>query len=192
GVDDLINYTKYKSKVIIQRRDRNLSIELFKTVEKEFITSDQEKILILPSSEFLNRFLLDNRLEIEQLGFIVPLVNEKLYAKISDKYSFGKLCLEYQINLPKEYYDLKNINYPFVAKPKYYFKNGKSVNEKPIIIHNQSDYEHFVKKASDAEFYYQEFVGGESYYLLFYFDKNQNYSVYSQQNLIQQDQGLSI
>ena len=64
--------------------------------------------------------------------------------------------------------------------------------KKPLIVKDSRDFEKFIALKAEADFYYQEFIGGKSFYLLYYFDKKGNYSVYSQQNLIQQDNGLSI
>lgn len=193
GKDDLINYTSYKENVIFERTDNKLDVSNFIKYKDLILSKIQaENIIILPSTEYLNRFLLSNKMDLEKENFIIPLIDEKLYSEISDKYSFGNLCLRNGIDVPKEYNKVSISNIPFVAKPKYYFVDEKTVNQKPIIINNLKDYEKFTKLNSDADFYYQEFIEGKSFYLLYYFDKKNNYFVYSQQNLIQQDNGLSI
>ena len=42
------------------------------------------------------------------------------------------------------------------------------------------------------QYYFQEYIAGSCYYLLYYFDKDGSYSVYSQENLIQQSNGGSM
>lgn len=192
GQNDLINLSEYKSKIIYERNSRELDIDLFKLIRDKIVISENEKIVIIPSSEFLNRFLVNNLNVLEDIDFLIPLVTKEIYSEISDKYTFGDLCGNYLIDTPKEYKSINEINFPFVAKPKFYFIDGKLVNEKPLIIEDKNQLENFISKKQIKDFYFQEFIGGNSYYLLYYFDKLQNYSVFSQQNLIQQDQGLSI
>ena len=140
----------------------------------------------------MNRFLLENRKELEDDQFIVPLVNINLYEQISDKLSFSHLCKKKKIKIPKEFDDISNITIPFVAKPKKYKIDGDITVEKPILIMNDNDLKLFISKKNKDNFYFQEFIGGSSFYLLYYFNKDGSYSVYSQNNLIQQDNGLSI
>lgn len=193
GKGDLINYTSYKENIIFERKNNQLEVTDFIKYKELILSKIQvENIVILPSTEYLNRFLLLNKMNLEKENFIIPLVEEQLYSEISDKYSFGNLCSENGIDIPKEYEEVSMSNIPFVAKPKHYFVNGKTVNQKPVIINKSDDFEKFTALKSEADFYYQEFVGGKSFYLLYYFDNEGKYSVYSQQNLIQQDNGLSI
>ncbi|WCO01140.1 hypothetical protein [Psychroserpens ponticola] len=193
GEDDIINFTEYSKYIILKRKSKALHLDdflLYKNKIKE--KHDIDKLVVLPSSEFLNRFLLDNLTELEENNFIVPLTDEKLYQEVSDKYSFCELCEKNDIRIPKEYRSIDEANIPFVAKPKQYFIDGKITNEKPVLIMNKGDYESFNQQKNKDDFYYQEFVGGDSFYLLYYFSKNGEYSVFSQKNLIQQDNGLSI
>ena len=193
GKDDLINLTEYRKNVISIRQSKALQLEDFLSY-KTIINEKQElnKLVVLPSSEYLNRFLLNNFDAFEGHDFIVPLTEMNLYQEVSDKYSFCELCDKNGIRIPKEFETISENSIPFVAKPKHYFNNGKITNEKPILIMNEEDYTSFNEQKRTDDFYYQEFVGGESFYLLYYFSKKGEYSVYSQKNLIQQDNGLSI
>ncbi len=193
SADDLINFTDYKKYVIHQRKNNELAIDdlvYYKNLIKSKFQFDE--ILILPSTEFLNRFLLKERKNLEGLGYVIPLVDEELYSEISDKYSFCKICDKNGIQIPKEYKTFENMSYPFVAKPVEYFTNNQKVNEKPILIFNDKDLKILRSKMESAKFFFQEFISGVSYYLLYYFDKEQKFSLYSQENLIQQHNGLSI
>ncbi len=191
--NDLINFTEYKKNVISTRQEKKLLCQEFLLYKNKIHREKKgRKIVILPSTEYLNRFLLSERNTLEQEGFLIPLVNERLYAEVSDKYSFNRLCQSNSIAIPNEYKEVNTSKIPFVAKPKQYFTEKKTVNEKPFLIHTEKEYNELQAKTGNAEFYYQEFVGGESFYLLYYFDKRGMYKVYSQQNLMQQDNGLSI
>lgn len=193
GSKDPIYLTDYKHKVIYKREENKFIIEQFR-LYKEIISQkiSFESIVILPSTEFLNRFLLKNKFLMENQGFTVPICRKDLYEQISDKYSFGKLCMNYDIKIPKEYNFPKKSHIPFVAKPKTYFTDKEKVNSKPILILDEKDYVKLKQRNDLDHFFYQDFVEGKSIYLLYYFKKDGGYKVFSQENLIQQDQGRSI
>jgi predicted ATP-grasp superfamily ATP-dependent carboligase len=109
---------------------------------------------------------------------------------VSDKYSFGKLCEANGISTPIEFDDPPSF-YPFVLKPKHYIKQVRAL-DKPVIISSSDDADRYLEELSFGEYYFQEFVEGKSIYLLFYFFKDGNHRVYSQENLIQQNNGGSI
>lgn len=193
GTEDMIHDTAYQSNIIHIRKEKTLTSDHFSTFKNDILQQGAyDKIIILPSTEYLNRFLLQERQYLENIGYEIPLVSQNLYAEISDKYSFGELCKSNGIRVPNEYETVTIDQIPFVAKPKSYFTQNNSVNEKPIIVKNRIDFEALQKSVNNTSFYFQEFVGGKSFYLLYYFNKNGGYQVFSQQNLIQQDNGLSI
>ncbi len=191
--EDLILLSEYKSNVIFIREDKSLKVEGFhhykELVDKYCLYDD---ILILPSTEYLNRFLIKERKTLENIGYTVPLVNDSLYSQISDKYSFGQMCEEEGIRVPKELTRITKKDIPFVIKPKQYFIDKRLVNTKPNIVRSESDFNLYYSQKVNDSVYYQEFIGGEPFYLLFYFDKEGGHSVYSQRNIMQQDNGLSI
>lgn len=190
--NDTIFISAYHSRVIAVRQKDTLSLEeiiKYRDLMKKEIEFD--RLIILPSTEYLNRFLLSKQAELESHSIIIPLVNQGLYERISDKYSFGKLCANVGINIPEEIEVKPELLYPMVAKPKKYFGNNGQVYN-PFILTNKNQLESFLINNDRSNFYFQKFIGGESYYLLFYFSLNHGYSVYSQENLIQQYNGKSI
>lgn len=189
GEDDSIFLSEYNSSVIYTRTSRLLSV-------KEFIDSISElkesKLIILPSSEYLNRFLLANRNKIENSRTIIPLVDAKLYKKISDKNSFSNLCAKYGLITPKKYKSVEEANIPLVIKPKKYFNQNGAVQFKPILIFDIEELKQNLAREDINDYFFQEYVDGESYYLLFYISKSGDHVVYSQKNLVQQKNGGSI
>ncbi|MCB0753136.1 MAG: hypothetical protein KDC52_16815, partial [Ignavibacteriae bacterium] len=163
--EDKILLSQFKKYVIFTRQSDNLEIEEFftfgKMIIKEIIT---DKIIILPSTEFLNRFILKNRVQLENNNFVVPLCNSELYNKISDKFSFSKLCNSHEINIPREYDKIENVSFPFVIKPKKYFGDNNLVNKKPQIITTKLELSDLVDEQDNSKYYYQEFIGGKSFY----------------------------
>lgn len=190
--DDEIFQTAYKKHVSVIRHHKHLEVEdivaSIKAVQKK---SDSKSYLIAPSTEALNRLLLEYKSVFDNLNCTIPLVDKKIYEEVSDKYSFGKLCLKYNILIPKEYSAL-NIQVPCVAKPKTYVSRYSKKIFKPILITNNNQLEDFMNNHHIDDFYYQEFLEGRSLYLLYYFYKDGMFMKFSQENFIQQSHGRSI
>lgn len=189
---DPVLLTDYKNEVLLIRKEKVLTIEFMRNLYSELSESGFDYPVLMPSTEYLNRFYLSNRQELETIGFIIPLCDTCLYDKISDKSEFEELCKGNDISTPKEYSRVTEKDIPFVVKPrKYFFRGQTSVAEKPKLIMDIGSYESLGTIDYDG-YYCQEFVGGDSYYLLYYFAKDGSYRIYSQKNLVQQHSGLSI
>lgn len=190
---DPIFLTIYKKNIIGVRKSKVLTTEEIIHIGEDLKNANGlDEIIILPSTEYLNRFLLNNRKQIELNKLLIPLCPQNVYEAISDKYSFAELCSSFGINVPMVYNFIEEINLPFVIKPKRYFDKENIVNEKPIIIYSQEELANLDKKYLENTYYYQEFIHGNSYYLMYYIAEDGKYSVFSQENLIQQADGLSI
>ncbi len=191
--DDDIFLTDYKDKVLAVRNSIPLILEdLLSAIKKVKEKYQAEEYIIAPTTEALNRFLLENRLCFEKNGCVIPLVDMELYEMISNKYNFGKLCSENGIFIPQELDFSKKNSLPIVAKPKKYFSSIRKEILSPIIIKNSNELELFCKDYNTDDFYYQEFVDGKSIYLLYYFHRNGTVYKFSQENLIQQPDGKSM
>ncbi len=189
---DAIFLTDYKDKVRAVRK----SIPLVLSDLVESINDIKEKIpakeyIIAPSTEYLNRFLLQYRVHFESIGCKIPLVKKELYELISDKFSFSKLCNEHGIDIPKRLDCNNDIQIPFVAKPNKYFSHSGEVY-KPCLILNDNDRSNFYNNYDLTDFYFEEYIIGESVYLLYYIYRNGSCIKFSQKNLIQQPNGGSV
>ena len=190
---DDIFLTEYRDKVLSVRESEALVLDdLLNNIEKVKKIKGVEELIIAPTTEALNRFMLENRNSFEKLGCIIPLVEKKIYELISDKYSFGELCFKNEILLPKEIDLCKEIKFPIVAKPRKYLSNINNEALYPIIIENYLMYEVFIKNYRVEDFYYQEYIKGRSLYLLYYFHREGQVYKFSQENLVQQPDGKSI
>ena len=189
---DLIFKTKYKKNVSAIRFKDYLDLSdlkfCLKTVkEKDFC----DKFVICPSTEFLNQFLLKNKKFFNDLNCEIPLVEINLYNALTNKYSFTKICRENGLPVPIEYKSYDKIKYPCVAKP-YHNVNKKDKSLYPYLLFNRNDFNYFIKQEILSEYFFQEYISGQSYYLLFHFYKNGNVQKFSQRNIIQQADGKSI
>lgn len=186
--NDPILASDYKKLIIHIRTSSSLHVEHFLEWKKK---TESEPLLILPTAEYLNRFLLNNRERLEQEGFLIPLCERQLYEEISDKLSFSRLCERYNLKIPLQSDDLTTLPLPLVAKPRSYMNpNGKIL--KPELLFTQRACNEFIKTKDRKDFYFQEFIEGQSIYLLYYFSTTGEYSVFSQENFIQQHGGLSM
>jgi len=189
---DPIFKTAYKNKVILTRKNQDLSPDLI----KEYIVTIQNKYnvtqyCIAPSTETLNRFLQSERKVLEEMNVIVPLVDSNIYVAVSDKKAFSDICKKNDIMLPGEYNSIMDATLPFVAKPKEYFTQNGSIYT-PFIIHNNSQKDSFLETCDPIDFYFQKYIQGRSIYLLYYFHRNGQTYKFSQENVIQQSQGKSM
>jgi len=179
--DEILN-SKYSENVSIIRESKQMDIDTILSICKKY---ENQKLFILPSTEYLNRILISNSEILNKNSIYFGLTDKKTYELVSDKISFGELCKDNGISVPKEY---DEIQIPCVLKPKKYFNSNLGIDT-PELIFDESD----IDKVSNLEdFYIQQYVDGESIYLLFYVTKNGDYSVYSQKNYIQQPNGGSI
>jgi carbamoylphosphate synthase large subunit len=190
---DTIFKTKYSSSVIKVRQKTDLEGVILQDILEELMNEGDisQGCAIAPSTEYLNRLMLENRLSIEEAGYKAPLCAMPLYMKISDKKSFVELCRDYNLNTPEEYKEISNIKPPFVAKPITYL-DGEGFAASPYLIDTEEEKAKFIDTHKSDYFFYQKKIMGKSLYLLLYIYKDKNYVAFSQENLVQQPGGKSI
>lgn len=188
---DPILKTIYCNKVFCIRQKRELELDEMTQILQDLYQQCKETIFIAPSTEMLNRFLLKHRKEFEGIHCQIPLVSEELYTKISDKESFWQICEKAGLTVPQKLSLKEEFTGPVVAKPKKYISDSGNIYA-PILLMDEEKYRYFRDHYDKNDFDIQEYVEGESYYLLFYVSKdNEVYSI-SQKNLLQQPDGKSI
>jgi predicted ATP-grasp superfamily ATP-dependent carboligase len=192
GSHDTIFLTDFADNVLLTRPKNELTVTSVIAAARETMrVHSSDQLLILPSTEYLNRFLLKHVGVLSQNGISTGLCEESLYQMISDKFTFSRLCESKGITVPREFETMPT-TFPFVVKPRSYGKDLTEIHEKPILVYSEKDLKKLDKIGYLSNYYFQEYVGGKSFYLLYYFYKNGSFSVFSQENLIQQDNGASI
>lgn len=190
--NDCIYLSEYRRHIDAVRRHRHLDLDdIVRCIKEVKHVNGSDSLWIAPSTEALNRFLLMHSAKLEELNCVIPLVDEMLYCEISDKYSFCELCSRNGILVPKQSDYIDTFQLPLVAKPYTYYSKDNSIYS-PQIIMSGSDKTKFIEGFNIDDFYFQEFIEGNSFYLLYYFDSNGNVYKYSQQNIAQQSNGKSI
>lgn len=190
--EDAIFLSAYAPQVLAVRKKKELDIEDIKNC-LDLIKEKQpaSSYVVAPSTEALNRFFLENRHYFESLSVEIPLVDERLYATVSDKKSFSELCRLNGLAIPTEYQSLEQAALPFVAKPMEYTGCDKKIFS-PVLIYSDADKKEFEKNYPIQDFYFQTLVKGQSYYLLYYFAQGGDVYKFSQKNIAQQPQGKSM
>lgn len=191
GRSDPIALTDHARLVFVQRESPALDVrETCAWIAALRQLHGYERVVIAPSTEFFNRFLLHHRGEIEAAGGVVPLVDEALYVQLSDKQAFAGLCAERGIAVPAVFDRLPE-RVPFVAKPRRYLgAAGRQL--KPCLVFTAEDRDAFLRTASIDDHFFQEVVEGESLYLLAHLARDGRATLSAQQNLMQQRGGGSI
>ncbi len=192
---DPIFLTDYASDVVFTRSNLGLVTEEFVRILNDIRDRfAYDYVIPLPTTEYLNRFLVENKNEIDATGNLVPLVSASLYEQLSNKSEFAELCSAHGICTPACSNQLPG-EFPFVAKPiAYAGSDGRQL--KPQLIFNEADLDQFLLSFTANDFAFQEYVTGHSIYLLYYVTREARKGgtdvLYSQQNLIQQQNGGSM
>ncbi|MGB3868922.1 MAG: hypothetical protein WA937_05595 [Flavobacteriales bacterium] len=153
----------------------------------------ERKWVLCPTSEYLNIVLFEMREQLEQDGISIATCEKALYHTLSNKASFRTYCEELGIQPPKLFSseEERTVTPPFVAKPKNNLaKNGSILY--PHLIRTAEEQHSFLHNADRDEFYLEEFVHGESWYLLYYFSADGSVISGAQRNYLQQGKGKSI
>ena len=195
--DDPFISTDFLNNNFIVRGNPRLQIDIFLNIMDAIKNkTGVDTLWLAPSTESLNRFVLQHREVLSKHGLETPLVKESIYKSISDKFSFGALCISNGFLVPPTIDNVESSLLPFVAKPrKYYVKEtstGQQVCLSPIILRNEDQRRALLENGDVSNYYFQEYIKGQSVYLLYYFSTEGISYRYSQENLVQQGGGKSI
>jgi hypothetical protein len=190
---DRILRTKFRRDVVWIRETNELSLEIFVTcVARARIAAGQRTLVVLPSSEYFNHFLFQHRATIEGLGCQIPLVDEAVYSRLTNKREAASFFATAGISVPAEISGTSPLAPPLVAKPlKNVSSRGASLY--PALLLTKDDVHRFQQSNDCDDFFLQEYVEGDSIYLLTYLSTaTQTELVWSQRNLLQQPDGKSM
>lgn len=195
GQEDRILRGGYADSVCAIRHGAELELSLLETwVEAARRRAPDDLLILVPSSEYLNTFLLNlAAADIARLGVEVPLPDRSLYAQLSDKESATRLFEGNGFRVPRRLDGYHERQLPMVAKPRRNMGcDGRTLY--PRLLHTPGDLQAFQREAGARidEYFPQEFVEGSSNYLLMYLAEDGRVYTSSQVNLAQQPNGKSI
>lgn len=191
--EDRILRSSFRRDVTWVRPTHDLSLDIFsECIRRVRVETGDSKLVVLPSTEFFNTFLLRHRHEIEEMGCVIPLVGAPLYAQLTEKRSAADFFSAIGLSLPREIHTSMGFVSPMVAKP---FHNISPMGQSlyPHLLNTHSLVETFLDMHDTKDYFFQEYVQGDSLYLLFYLSRMEEHNfVWSQRNLLQQPDGKSM
>jgi hypothetical protein len=191
--DDRILRTRFRSDVQWIRTDHALNLDIFaECVRRVREKAGPRTLVVLPSTEYFNTFLLEHRAQIERMDCEIPLVAASVYDRLTGKRSATDFFAANGFSVPREWKGTEATQLPAVAKPlRNVSAGGQSLY--PCLLESPAQWEAFRKRADASEYFFQEYVGGESLYLLMYLPRDGGPALtWSQRNLLQQPDGKSM
>lgn len=194
GKGDLLKRSRYGMNYLLDRTSETLHFEEIQAAAtKARSIHGVDEWVICPTSEYLNLVLFPMRDRLQNEGITVATCDENLYGRLSEKAAFRSYCTELGVPPPRilEATEVGNIEVPFVAKPKTNLSAAGRILY-PFLVRNEKEKNIFVEEAQHSDYYVEEFVTGESWYLLFYIAADGTITQGAQRNLLQQGKGKSI
>ena len=189
GNRDAIYRTQWADKVVFERRDNDLSDELLYEI-KDVLINVTQKATIAPTSEFLNRFLLQSTVYNSCDFWLSTLPSESVYLHLSEK-SSSPTFIQSSIGMSSPAVFLSNEwRVPCVLKPKTLMANG--MVRYPKLCATQVALKDEMASLKKDDWFCQEFVVGQSFYLCAYIDRFGSWDGYWQENILQQPNGKSV
>lgn len=192
--DDKILRSAYRDLVITIRDGDELSVPVIeRLIARVRDVVHEDELVVVPSSEYLNTFLLGlDREDLRaRLGCELPLVEHDLYMALTNKSSATELVAAAGIRVPTRKGRFHPSELPLVAKPSQNIGHD-GVLRYPILLRTRAELEEFMARADVEEYFAQEFIHGRSEYLLAYFARSGEIFLASQVNLAQQPHGKSV
>lgn len=190
---DRIFRTRFRQDVVHLRETAELTLGIFfDCIQQVRKFAGDRTLVILPSSEYFNDFLLQHREKIKQLGCEIPLVDTEIYRLLTNKRSAADFFAAAGIAIPAEFPVLADARLPLVAKP-IRNVNARGVSLYPMLLHTKMDMQQFSSTNEITDFFFQEYVHGQSLYLFVHISGDSRHVLaWSQQNMLQQPQGKSM
>lgn len=194
GSGDLLKQSRYAHRYLLDRSSEQLVIDdILHAADKARKLYGVHRWVICPTSEYLNLMLFPLRARLESESIGVATCDEALYARVSGKSEFRKYSAGLGVEPPGilETQCGQLPSPPFVAKPRENLSHTGRILY-PYIVRDRRELERFRQQADPTEYYIERFVEGESWYLLYYIDREGRVVEGAQQNLLQQGMGKSV
>ncbi len=150
--------------------------------------------VFFPMGEKVLRWAVKNKELLKSSKILVPNHDFKLYEKISNKYSFIKICEKFRLDVPDELGELpKKFSFPYVVKARKIVWGDDQVLEAPILVKSLRVHQAIVKrKLIDVEHIVQPYIDGPSFYYCALYNAGSISLRFIQQTLVQQPGGKSV
>lgn len=184
---DWINSSKWHGNVVYTRNSPQVDLFLFKEIKKHV---KNVSLIYCPTTEYINSFLLENKKAVINLGYEINLPNKKIYNFLTSKELSSSFIKNFQeLKVPLNY-QWEDVSTPCVIKPKSNIIDG--VSYYPEICKDDYEFEVKHKSIKTNNWFVQQYIEGQSYYLCGYLAKNGEFACFWQLNLAQQSNGKSM
>jgi hypothetical protein len=189
---DPIFKTSFAGDVVFTRQTRTLDVADFAAATRIACKySGASRCVLAPTSEYLIRWAYAQREALATAGCDLPLPDESVYTTVTDKAAFTAFARTQGLPVPDELAAVAEEALPAVAKPRWNVSpDGRSLY--PWLLRTPADLKRFQAHERAGDYFFQEWVEGRSFYLLFHLTAAGTATVYSQENLAQQPGGKSI
>lgn len=187
GRDDAIHRTGHAGRVTANRTDGQLCADWLCALN----APGRHVRVAVPTSEFLNHFLLEHRATLECAGFDVGLPPQAAYERLTGKASSAELVsaligLQAPPVLP-----WTGLAAPCVIKPRRNVGGGGV--RYPALCRDAEELERALAAVEDRDAWFaQAWVDGRSLYLCAYLARDGRHAAFWQENLLQQGGGKSM
>jgi hypothetical protein len=190
--DDPVFRTAFAGDVVFTRETRTLEVADFAAAARIACKfSGAARCVLAPTSEYFIRWAFGQRAALVAAGCDLPLPDESVYTAVTDKAAFTAFARTQGLAVPREHEALTAEDLPAVAKPRWNISpDGRSLY--PWLLRTAADLQRFHDRERAGDYFFQEWVEGRSYYLLFHLTAAGTTTIYSQENIAQQPGGKSI
>lgn len=187
GQQDAIHRTSWASRVLLNRPDAVVNLALFQAL----IKAHGGPLIYVPTTEFINAFVLSNRVALQAMGLEIGLPDQAIYEALTGKHSsqsvLTKMCTS--LRLPAAQ-DIQTPRAPCVLKPRENVAGGRVWY--PLLCRSPAELDQVLTGLDRSAYFAQDFIIGQSHYLCAYLARDGRTASFWQTNLMQQPGGKSI
>lgn len=186
GPDDAIYRTAYRSRVVYERSDPSVGVALLRRI----VGLAAAPLVYVPTTEFINHFVLRHRAELAGAGLHVGLPAREVYERLTGKLASQALMDGIAgVRLPARL-PMQDLRAPCVLKPCENLHGDRVAY--PLLCDTPQSLDAALAGLDGATWFAQEYLRGQSYYLCAYLCRDGRRAAFWQENLMQQADGKSI
>lgn len=187
--EDVVYRTSWGSRVILQRTSSSLNLPLMASI-LEAVRLEGHVPVLCPTSEYLNRYALEQQDSMRKQGWHWMLPTPEVYVALSDKSSSPSVMHTLVGIDPPPLQPVGSWQAPCVLKPVRNILHGRV--RYPLLCRSASELQIAMAETNEDDWFAQEWIEGQSHYLCAYLDSRGGWDAFWQKNLVQQPNGKSI
>jgi len=181
------SWTKYRRNIV-----KTISSDLVDALSE--LADEFGELIFVPIGETTTRRVLSAKKKGLLPNILLSDFDLDKYELLGNKSTSAKLSKKAGFLVPASY-DLSEIN---KKNKSYYLKPKKEINEgfkkakPPVLVSNEYEIQDYLKDSSFEDYFLQEAIDGDSYYLCVIINKGNIECSFSQMNILQEPKGGSI